>query len=156
LFEAVTVLAKATNYEVEDFKSSNKKMIDSFTLQDWKESGYLRYVEIFYPVIVFDGQMYLVEEVQRARDMILKPVDHVGLLHNYISGNYNVELTIDVVHRKAFESFIKTIIEDIQIWKKALDSDLGTRFEKEVIKAGKWYSSKRKTRNRFSTTKAQR
>lgn len=47
LFEAVTVLAKATNHEVETFKSVHKEMVDGFAVQDWKEYGYLSYVEIF-------------------------------------------------------------------------------------------------------------
>lgn len=144
LFEAVTVLAKATNHEVETFNSDHKKMFDGFTVQDWKEYGYLSYVEVFYPIIVFDGKMYTVEETQKGKNMTLNPTDHIGLLHNYISGNYNIELSIDVVHREAFERFIKTIIEDIEIWKKALDSDVGARFRREVAKAAKWYSSKRK------------
>jgi hypothetical protein len=145
LFEAITELAKATNYEVETFASQTRKELDGFTMQDWRENArYLDYVEIFYPVIVFDGKMYTVEEVQKGKNMTLNPADHVGLLHNYISGNYNVELAIDVVHRKAFERFIKTIIEDIEIWKKALAGDVGAKFRKEVAKAAKWYSSKRK------------
>jgi hypothetical protein len=141
LFQAVTVLAKATNHELETFKSDHKKMIDGFTKQDWK---YLSYVDVFYPIIVFDGKMYTVEETQKGKNMTLKPTDHIGLLHNYISGNYNIELSIDIVHRQTFEHFIKTIIEDIEIWKKALDGDIGTKFGREVTKAAKWYSSKNK------------
>lgn len=144
LFEAVTVLAKATNHEVETFNSDHKKMVDGFTAQDWKEFRYLSYVEVFYPIIVFDGKMYTVEETQKGKNMTLNPTDHIGLLHNYISGNYNIELSIDVVHREAFERFIKTIIEDIEVWKRALDGDVGARFRREVAKAANWYSSKRK------------
>jgi hypothetical protein len=141
LFEAVTVLAKATNHEVETFNSDHKKMIDGLTIQDWE---YLSYVEVFYPIIVFDGKMYTVEETQKGKNMTLNPTDHIGLLHNYISGNYNIELSIDVMHRDAFERFTKTIIEDIEIWKKALDCNVGAKFGREVAKAAKWYSSKRK------------
>jgi len=145
LFEAVTVLAKATNYEIETFASEQRKELDGIALRNWREeASYLDYAEIFYPVIIFDGEMYTVEGVQKGKSMTLNPADHVGLLHNYISGNYNIELTIDAVHRKAFEHFIKLIIEDIEIWKKALDSNIGTRFKKEVAKASKWYLNKRK------------
>lgn len=154
LFEAVTVLAKATNHEVETFNSDHKKMFDRWTIQDWKEEEpYLSYVEVFYPIIVFDGKMYTVEETQKGKNMTLNPADHIGLLHNYISGNYNIELSIDVVHREAFERFTKTIIEDIEIWKKALDSDIGANFRREVSKAAKWYSSKRK---RITKTKGRK
>jgi hypothetical protein len=151
LFEAATELAKATNYELETFVSQMRRMLDGWTMQTWKEEGsYEEYVDIFYPIVVFDGAMYTAEEVEKGKNMTLNPTDHVGLLHNYVSGNYNVELTIDVVHRKAFERFIKMLIEDIEIWKKALDGGTGRKFKKEVSKAGKWYFNKRKRARRAS------
>ena len=86
--------------------------------------------------------MYVAQEVEKGREMSLTSVDHVGLFVDYVSGSYDIELVVDILHKKAFERFVKTIIKDIEIWRNSLDSDTGIKFNEEVLKALKWYTSK--------------
>ena len=139
LFEAVISLAKATSYEYETSVSDNEKMLEVLSEEEMQD---LNYAEIFYSAVVFNGKMYLAEEVEKGAEMSLTPVDHVGLLIDYISGSYDIELVVDILHRKAFERFVKMIVKDMKILQNALDGDIGIGFNKEVLKALKWFTSK--------------
>ena len=139
LFEAIISLAKATTYEYETLVSSNKHMLETISKEDLE---YVNYAEMFYPAVVFNGKMYLAEEVEKGREMSLTPIDHVGLLIDYISGSYKIRLVIDIVHKEAFGRFEKMIVKDMEILQNTLDSSVGVKFNKEVAKALKWYMSK--------------
>ena len=140
LFEAVISLAKATSYEFETSVAGFGKMVETTSEEELFDD--FNYAEIFYPAVVFNGKMYLAEEVEKGREMSLTPIDHVGLLIDYISGSYKIELVINIVHKKAFERFEKMIIKDMEIWQNALNGDIGANFSQEVLKALKWYTSK--------------
>lgn len=147
LFQAVISLVKALSYELETSVRQNKGMLERFSEEDLQELP-PDHAEIFYPIVVFNGKMYLAQEVGKGKEMSLTPVDHVGLFQDYVSGSYDIELVVDILHERAFARFFKTIIKDIEIWRNALDGDIGMKFKKEVLKALRWYMSKRDARLR--------
>lgn len=145
LFQAVISLVKALSYELETLVREDKELLEVSSEEDLQEIP-PDYVNIFYPVVVFNGKMYLAQEVEKGREMSLTPIDHVGLFQDYISGSYDVESVVDILHEKAFERFFKTIIKDIEVWRNTLDSDIGMKFKNEVLQAVRWYMSKRDAR----------
>lgn len=139
LFEAIISLAKATSYEKERDIQDFKYVVESF-------SNILKYppnyIFLYYPIIVFDGKMYLVEKIKN-EELKLTKTRHVGLFIDYVSGSYDIELFIDIVHKRMFKRFFKTIINDINILRKAIEGSTGIKFRKEVMKALKWCVKKR-------------
>ena len=144
LFETVISLAKATSYELgmalREFREE---------LEDLSEEELKKYqpdqVKIFYPLAIFNGKMYLAEEVEKGMDMKLTPIDHIGLLFNYVSGSYDIELVIDILHKKALERFFKSIVSDANVLREALGDKRGAQYREEVTKALRWYMSKEKS-----------
>ena len=57
-----------------------------------------------------------------------------------------MQLYMDIVQKKAFESFFSNIVEDTKVLWKASKSKTGTKFRKEVIKALRWYLNKKRVR----------
>ena len=141
LFEATITSAKATNYEKDITILDIKRDIDTITPTEILE--YLAAAELFYPIVVFDGKMFLAEKTEEYGEMNLTPIDHVCLFFNYISGSYDIDLYIDIVQREAFEKFFSSVVKDIKILRKALATEVGIKFRQEVIKALRWYSSKK-------------
>ena len=139
LFEAIISLAKATSYEYETSVSDHKKMLENISKEG---AAYLDYAEIFYSAVVFNGKMYLVEEVEKGPKMRLTPVDHVGLRVDYISGSYEIKLVADILHKKTLKKYEQMIMRDMEILRSALDGDVGKKFKREVSKALKWHMSK--------------
>ena len=140
LFEAVISLAKATSYEYETSVKGFRSMLEVLSKEELPD---IIYAQIFYSAVVFNGKMYLAEEVEKGAEMSLTPVDHVGLLVDYISGNYNIELTVDIIHKRAFERFMKLLVNDMEILQNALDGETGRDFNRELRKALRWHMSKR-------------
>lgn len=132
LYGSIVSLAKATSFEVEQETESFVNEC-RFALVP---PDYMTYI---YPIIVFDGKMYLAE---RKEDFILTPSEHVLLLSRYISGQYNINFGIDVVHRKAFEHFFKEIEKDLEIFRQELRSEKMQKFRGEVRKAVESYKKR--------------
>lgn len=141
LFEAIISLAKATSYELETSVQGDRQLLERFSAKSLLEHP-PNFAEIIYPTIVFDGKMYMVKNVEKGKEMDLLETNHVGLFLDYVSGSYDVELIIDIVHKKEFEKFFEKIITDIKILQEALRGEVGKKFTEEVLKALKWYLSK--------------
>ena len=137
LFEALVSLAKATSYEYESHKRGFQNLLLTEDLLD------LNYIEIFCAAIVFSGEMYLAEEVEKGQNMRLTPVNHVGSYVDYVSGNYDIQLVVDVLHKRALRDFVNMILRDIEIFRKASDGEAGKSFRKELLKARRWYMRKK-------------
>lgn len=134
LFKSIITLVKATDFEIETSRKEFKKIIN-----ESEEDFVFDWVHIYYPIVVFDGDMYLVEEIEKREKMKLTPIKHVCLSFDYTSGTYKINSIIHIVHRTEFENFFGQIINDIKIMKDALNGQIGERFEKEVTKATMWY-----------------
>lgn len=148
LFDAVTSLAKATSYEVELANRSYKREIEDVCDEtDAEDTALLLHdAEIFYPIVIFSGEMYLAEDVAKGNKMKLTPVNHVGLFFDYVSGSYDIDLAVDVMTKEAFGGFFKNIFRDVKILRNALSGDIGKSFSTELVKALKFYSSSRGSR----------
>lgn len=144
LFREKVSLAKATSYELETTVQSMKDFIDKWT--KIPEHAPLS-AELYYPILVFDGNMYFAEKSNEHGEMNPIPIDHVGLCFYYLSGSYDIDLYIDIVERQAFpDFFFDNIAKDIKILKKAVEDEVGIHFRKTAEKALGWYLSKKKLR----------
>ena len=143
LFEAVISLVKATSYELESTVQALMNDVDA-----WGDDAYnvLDFVILFYPTVVFDGKMFLAEKTEEYGELNLTPIDHVCLFSSYLSASYDMKLYMDIVQREAFESFFSNIVEDTKVLWGATKSKIGTKFRKEVIKALRWYLTKKRVR----------
>jgi len=72
-------------------------------------------VKVFYPVIVFDGDVYEADIIKRK--IIIKPVKYIKLLVSHEDYNF----CIDVVTKDYFESYLKETKKDFLIFKKRID-----------------------------------
>jgi len=132
LYGSVVSLAKATAFEVEtdleDFRNESKY---ATVPPDW--------LTHIYPIIVFDGKMYLAEAKD---DFNLTPIKHVVISSSYISGHYSIDLGIDVVHRTIFKSFFNEIDKDIRLFRQHLGSEEMQKFREEVRNTVKLHRQK--------------
>ena len=140
LFEAIISLVKATSYELNTLVQGLKSDVDR---TDDILDNPLDFAELFYPIVVFDGKMYLAERTEKYGKMNLTPIDHVCLFFDYVSGSYNIDLYVDIVQREAFDKFFHSVLNDIEILRKALENEIGIKFRQEVMKALKWYVGKK-------------
>jgi len=136
LFEATITLAKATSYELDNTARGFKSYLDRF-------EDILKYpddsAELFYPIVVFDGKMFLAEKTGEYGEMSLDSIDHVCLFFDYVSGNYDIDLSVDVVQKDAFGNFFQSIVNDVENLRKTLETDIGIKFREEVMRALTWY-----------------
>lgn len=139
LFEAIVTLTKATAYELDTTIQGLRDTIDRFKDISYYPVGY---VKLFYPVVVFDGKMYIAEKTKEYGEMDLTPIDHVCLFFDYISGSYDIDLHIDIVQREAFDEFFQSVVRDIEILEKALENKTGIKFREEVKNALNLYRGK--------------
>ena len=129
LYGSIVSLAKATSFEVEqETESFETECKYAIVPPDW-----MTYI---YPIIVFDGKMYLAEKKE---DFILTPTEHVLLSSRYISGRYNINFGIDIVHRKTFERFFQEIENDLEIFRQELRSEKMQKFRREVRRSVESY-----------------
>lgn len=119
LFQGIISLAKATSYELENAVQGLKGVVDRFKdILDHPHA--IGHVELFYPVVVFDGKMFLAEKTDEYGEMIPTPINHVCLFFDYISGSYDIDLYVDIVQREAFDKFFGSVVSDIKILRKVL------------------------------------
>lgn len=128
LFEARTTLAKAVDFEVEEEK---KNFLD---LTEADPNG-LSYVNIYYPIIVFNGNMFQVDNVTEGLEMTLNPIQHICRHVDYISGSYKIESLMDIVTADYLYPYINILRQDIIALKEACNSELAKKFHEEVPKA---------------------
>jgi hypothetical protein len=141
LFQAVISLAKATSYELENAVQGSKSVIDRF--KDILDHP-IDHIELLYPVVVFDGKMFLAEKTDEYGKMIPTPINRMCLFFDYVSESYNIDLYVDVVRREAFDKFFRSVVSDVKILRKVLENQMGIKFREEVMKALKWYVGKKR------------
>ena len=141
LFDAIITLAKATSYQLE----TNTQDLMS-TLKRFKNvSTYVvSYISVYYPIIIFDGKMYLAEPTSEYGEMEPTPTDHVCLFFDYISGSCDIDLYVDIVQREAFGKYLQNVVSDVETFQDALETEAGVEFRQEVEKALSWYRSREK------------
>lgn len=142
LFDAAISLAKATNYELETTIETLKSEVKTLSTEEY---DLLKYALLFYPIVVFDGKMYLAEKTEEYGQMDLTPTDYVCLSFNYLSRNYNTKLCIDIIQRESFKKFFSSILVDIENLRKALKNKVGIKFRREIKKALDWYVHKKRS-----------
>lgn len=101
IFEAINQLVKFTCYEIHKSHLRTTKLTET---EDNRE-----YITIFFPMIVFDGDIF--EVFLASGEPILKRKTHL-LLGTHYRCPYCGEVesfTIDVVHRSYFNEFLRTI-----------------------------------------------
>ena len=126
-------LAKVASFQIEQEDANFISEIPAKAEPDW--------ITYFFPVIVFDGKMYLAE--LEGEDFKLSPANHVLLSTTYISGQYNINLGIDVVHKNSFSKFFSEIEKDVATIRKFLPSEEMTRFRSEVSRKVKQQKAER-------------
>lgn len=140
LFQSAASLAKATSHALNTEEIEMKSSIDRF--EDILEYP-TDYACLFYSIVVFDGKMYAAEKGEEYGEMGLTPIDQACLSFSYVSASYDCKLSIDIIQREAFEKYFQSVLKDVEILKKTLESKVGIRFREEVIKALNWYVSKK-------------
>jgi hypothetical protein len=105
IFEGVSQLVRFLCYEIHQ----RLRIIDTFDCDFRREKMWM---EFFFPIIVFDGDMY--QATLDSGKLRLKRAKHVVLVTNHRCPYCNEAegFTIDVVHRSYFEEFIDVLGKD--------------------------------------------
>jgi hypothetical protein len=125
LFEAITTLIKATDFEEETEKSNLRNLI-------YTDPQGLNYINVYYPIIIFNGTMFKVNQVEKGFDMKLEPVSHIGCYIDYVSGKYDIDVLLDIVHVNYLEKFIEAVKQDIIVLSETCNGEIGLKFNAEV------------------------
>lgn len=136
LFEAIISLVKATAFDVEGDNAHFKKSVDTESFE------HLSHVNIYYALVVFNGEMFLADEVDKGENMQLTPVNHVGCYVDYVSGSYDIDLLVEVIHESALETYVQQLKKDIDTLRSATDGAIGLKYMTEVLRAEKWFRNR--------------
>jgi hypothetical protein len=132
LFESLVSLTKATAYELEnenqDFREELRQ-IGADIKNDPPD-----YAHLFYPIVVFDGKLYLTEKTT-SEGFVLTQIDHLGLFMDYVSRHYDMVHVIDIVQRKTFGKFIDKLCDDARILTEQLQNGGAAKLRKDVSDA---------------------
>lgn len=140
LFEAIITLAKATNYYLQTDRKNLKAAINRFKKMVNYFAGY---ISLYYPIIVFDGKIYMAESSKEYGELDLTPTDHICHFFDYAAEAYDhMDFYVDVVNREAFANLLQDIVSDIESLRNALETDIDVKFRQEVEKALNWYRNK--------------
>jgi hypothetical protein len=103
-------------------------------------------IEVFYPVVIFDGKMY---EAQFAEGTVnadgkikLEPRDYVRLHFDYHSSYYNGNYFIDVICKDKLEYYLDSVTNDLEIFDDRR-KELSEGYEKELQEDIRQYCLKR-------------
>lgn len=137
LYSSIIKVTKAANYEYEKYLKEFKRAV--------REDDILTFdfINIFYATIVCNGKMYLADHLHKGTEMQLKPIEHVVLSNDYLSGNYEMKLVIDIVQKNYFEEYSKMILEDLEVLINEAENEEGKKYIEEVVEASKWLAKKR-------------
>lgn len=133
LFESIMTLVKATssdhkiaaNYEwLKDLLGTDSKLREGF-----KRHPSI-FFNVFYPIVVFEGKMYLVDFESKSK---IKEVPAVLVDVPYKSAKYDVNYSVFVINKTYFKKFIKTIEKDISLFTKNANKKR-TEINKELLK----------------------
>ena len=120
--------------EIFEAENQLKKYI-SYYFGQWGKARYDIYrLNMFFPLIVFDGNMY--ETIIEKGKIKVSETKHVVLTTSYRT-SYSIweqNLLIDVVHKDYFREFLKVLGEDIKSFKRVVRGNK-KRIEREVERA---------------------
>lgn len=137
LFEAIVTVVKASGFEFEEENRSLKE-----TAKDDAEN--LDYVNLYFPVIVSNAKMFLVDQVEKGQGMELTSINNIGCYVDYISGNYNLKLLVEVINENFLKQYFSEIKKDLELLAVACDGQDGLAFQKEVAKAAAWFKGRKR------------
>lgn len=139
IWECVITLIKATSQELNDAKTDTKQYLEDWTSFDEFVEDPFELVQIFYPLIIFEGQLY--EASFDGNDISLEPKDHIQLSVDYISGRYKGLFCIDVITKQRLPKYLEDISNDIRIFDKR-KAEKSKQYQQDMLDAVKSYLTK--------------
>lgn len=116
IYKAAFSLIKAINYEISISKIKGKKSIE--TQFYYGNTPQFVFVDIFYPVIVVEGDLY--EAIMKDGDgSSIKKRQYIQLIVSYGDEHY----TIDVVSKDHFSEYFRQINEDLTKFLERIDAN---------------------------------
>lgn len=150
IWKSVVTLIKATTQEIEEDITDKKKYFDEdcMSFHGFVEGKPFELINIFYPLIVFDGNMY--EATFLDDDISLQKREYVELFIDYRSGRYKGKFSIDVINKGRFSGYLKNIMEDLIVFNKRR-VNVSIEYEKFILDGvKKYYSQIQNERNTMS------
>lgn len=135
IWECVTTLIKATSQELEKSDADCKQYIekDLSSFSEFEEDP-AEIVYLFYPAIVFEGNMY--EAKFSEKDITLEKREYVRLFVDYHSGHYRGEFCIDVLTKGRFSEYLNDVMKDLFVFDKRRAAT-STKYEHDLLEAVK-------------------
>jgi len=132
IWESVITLIKASSQEIEkDFADSQQYLLETGSFEEFaKHPSEIIYV--FYPVIVFEGDMYEAKFVDNT--VILEQRDYVRLFVDYDSGHYKGQFCIDFLNKLKLVDYIDEIEKDMDILDKRR-AEVSEKYESSLLDA---------------------
>lgn len=144
IWESEITLIKAISQQVERENEFLKERLEELSSYSRFSIENYERVEIFYPIIVFEGNMY--EATFTNDNIVLFPREYLRLQFDYHSGNYNGKYFIDVVKKEKFPSYLNEVTYDLEIFDKRR-KEMSSGYEKGLLRyAKKYYLEKRSSR----------
>ena len=147
IWNCVITLIKATSQELEQAHAETKRYLEEEGgFSDFAENP-IELVNIFYPLIVFEGKMY--EAKFFNNDIELERREYVQLFVDYQSGRYKGEFCIDVITKERFSEYLKEVLDDLAVFDKRR-VEKSKEYEKMITEAFKtskreFFARKKKT-----------
>lgn len=125
IFEAIMTLIKATSYvqekAIQGENEFKKEIMENSQMKsDFIKNPYGAF-NVFYPVIVFEGKMYLVDFEAKSKikeiPMLLLSVEHNSI-------HYSGTFYITIVNKEHFKKFIKFVENDLSLFKKRAEKNI--------------------------------
>jgi hypothetical protein len=113
IWECVITLIKSTCEEVEKDTLDNEQYLNETGYNDFMKSHY-EIVNIYYPIIVFEGKMYDCKFLDD--DMGLEEIEYAQLFIDYQSGRYKGEFIIEITTKDRFSRYLSDILEDAKVF----------------------------------------
>lgn len=132
IWECVISLIKATSQELESDDANKKLYLKEIGSYDEFVKDPSEVVNIYYPLIVFEGKMY--ECVFCDDDITLNEKTYVPLFVDYQSGQYKGEFHIDVVSRERFSKYLTDIMRDPQVFNQK-HKDKSKEYDQAILNA---------------------
>jgi hypothetical protein len=135
IWKAVITLIKATSQEVErEFVDCCEKYLDDLGTFDKFLAFPSEIVYVFYPIIVFEGEMY--EATFTGEDIKLERREYVRLFVDYDSGYYKGQFQIDIINKEKLEECLDRVRKDVSCF-DTCRNHLSKVYEPALIEAVK-------------------
>lgn len=141
IWKTIIKLIKATCQEMElgllEMERYLEDIREDQPLMPFEEDPF-EVISVFYPVIVFEGNMY---EATFGEEITLERRKYVELFVDYKSGNYKGTFLVDVISKDYFPKYFEEVNKDFEVFDKRAVK-YSKDYRKTIVKAVKSYLEK--------------